>query len=155
MAMKWIVLTVVALTLTSCSYLTKFYFYNDTDTAVEITYTIKRIEKNRPFVSVPKVYAFKRPTKVSNTPLENSIPVSKDSLLVTYKLLPNQALWIGTDVNFSLKSEFDVEKIKQNLAFVSVTSEVSEKQYTPDSILTYFETYTHEYVGIELSKLVK
>ena len=135
--------------LTSCSYLTEIFLFNDTDDVVQITYAIKRIDSS----SLPPVIKeFKRFTRIKNTAEEQAIQYAADSLTFYATLLPKQALQIGAETNFSFKSEYDQQKLIENIDYLEIATSQHKTKHTAATILPNFETYTYQIVGIAISK---
>ncbi|QIE58874.1 hypothetical protein G5B37_04645 [Rasiella rasia] len=146
--MKWILLTICALSLTSCSYLTEFYIYNTSEGEIHITYTTKRVTNQYPFITNPVVKDFRSFTRVKDPTQPKTIALSADSLTIKVTLLPKQALYIGAESNFNLNSASDRHDLVQNLESLHIVTSTDSITLTPDVILPYFEEFDYEHVGI-------
>ena len=144
--MKWFFLLVVSLSLTSCSYLTNFYIFNNTEETITITYKTKKTEINHPFVTAPKIFNYKNLKKVEKKKIINAAIQLKDSLTVQVTLQPKQALWIGVDRNYILKN--DRRQLEENLEYLNITQGLTTTKYSAEDISSQFNAFTYEIVGI-------
>jgi len=146
--MKKAWLYLLFLPLVSCSYLTEFFIYNNTDVPITIEYQALRPSESDPFTTNPKVVSFRSFKKTRD--LEHPPPIDIDTtmLIVTCKLQPKQALWIGADTNFSMNNSYDREKLRSNLEYLSIKSRSSILKADSTNVLDHFKTFNLGHIGI-------
>ncbi|RDK86984.1 hypothetical protein [Marinirhabdus gelatinilytica] len=145
---KWIIICSISYCLSSCSYLTQFYIYNNSEDTLQIVYKTKRTQLDKPFVTAPKLFKFKNYKKVKNEIANPQAITKRDSLTLHATLIPKQALWVGVDVNFSLK--YDGEILSENLEYLHIIKNGDTTTYTSSNIAQKFHTYTSDHVGIAI-----
>lgn len=130
------------LPLLSCSYLTEFFIYNNTDVPIRITYVVKYPMVNDAFLSNPKLKAFESYTKVDTEEITRKPIFDTESVTLTCSLHPKQALWIGAATNFSLESKYGAEKLGANPVSLTIETGHGFIQADSTSLLSLVKTYT-------------
>lgn len=146
--MKWLLLCCVSLCLVSCSYLTDFFIFNNSEAAITIQYKTKTTELYEPFVTAPKLYNFRTYKKVSEE-ISNPEKLSiQDSIYVTAVLQPKQALWIGNEINFS--PVYDAKDLEENLDWLRIIKKSDTTLYSTENIAQHFVAYRSSNFSIRI-----
>lgn len=146
--MKKILLLVLFLPLVSCSYLTEFFIYNNTEAPITIEYQAKRQSDNDPFVTKPKVVSFKSFKKTKTLENQPTINIDITNLIVRTTIQPKQALWVGADTNFGLNNPSHREKLRSNIEYLTITSKAATITADSTNVLDYFKAFDSGHIGI-------
>lgn len=148
--MKHVILFVLTFTLTGCSYIVDFFIFNSTENPVTIEYKVFQRSDYEVLTTSPKTVDFKSPKRVSS---------QKDSLIfefsvltntITCELAPQKALWLGSDINFSIDHEYGANLFSEKFEYIKVTHPDGEVLVTPENLLDHFQTYKLQIVGMEV-----
>ena len=149
--MRLIILGILLLSWSACSYLTEFYIYNDTFEEVRISYVIKSEQGYGAFSDAPRLFVFGKYNDLrAADELPGQINYVPADLAVVATLAPKQALYVGNAVNFDL--ETDHADLYTNLKFLSIQSPTDEIFLEGIEVTPYFEELDRHsrYVGIVL-----
>jgi len=153
--MRTIIGLLILLTLTSCSYNTDFYIFNRTEKPIFVTYECG--PNGEVFVTNPRIVEFDSDFEIRE--IKKDYEFGTESItdsgnkIITCELKSGQALWIGNDINFSLKNPNDTLILKENLNELKVEQN-GEKLFRVDDkyIVDFFETIDRHTVGIKVRK---
>lgn len=148
--MKKIALLLVCLMLSGCSYLTEFFIYNSTLEPIYVSYQFKYLWHSDAFISAAEIKSFKSFTKIKEVEDQSALRIDSISKTVSCILKPNEALWIGADTNFSLKNEYDAEKLRANLKLLEIEASNHIFSYDSLTVLQKFQTFDLNHVGISV-----
>ncbi len=148
--MRKLIGILLLLTLTSCSYLTDFYIFNKTEKTISIVYKVIQPLKGDPFTFDPKIVEFDLDMEIIEIKNAYEFDFNNEKNTLTCELKSGQALWIGDDLNFSLKNPKDVEILKRNLVFLKIMTAEKEIKADEKNIVELFKTFDRYTVGIEI-----
>ena len=148
--MKKLIGFVFLLTLTSCSYVTDFYIFNNTEQPVLVEYQIKEQSTYELFVIKPRICEFNKNKEILKIIKTSKPKVDKETNIVICKLEKGQALWIGDDLNFTLNNPDEKARIGKNLKYLKIKTKATEINADEYNVAELFETFKRSAVGIEL-----
>ena len=140
----------ILLTLTGCSYLTDFYIFNKTEKTISIEYKVKQPLKGDPFTFDPRIVEFDLNMRIIEIKNAYEFDFNNEKNTLTCELKSGQALWIGDDLNFSLKNPNDTESLKRNLIYLKIKTAENEIDADEKNIVELFKTFDRHTVGIEI-----
>jgi hypothetical protein len=115
-----------------------------------VEYKVKQRLKGDPFTFDPKIVGFDKQMKIIEIKNTYNFKFNNEKNTLTCELKSGQALWIGDDINFSLKNPKDVEILKNNLVFLKVKTPKKEIIADENNIVELFKTFHMHKVGIEI-----
>jgi len=153
--MRKIIGIILLLFLTSCSYNTDFYIFNTTEKPIYVTYECG--PNGEVFIINPRIVEFDSDFEIRE--IKNAYEIGTESKIdsenktIKCELKSGQALWIGNDINFSLKNPNDALILKENLNELKVEQN-GEKLFSVDDryVVDFFETIDRHTVGIKVKK---
>lgn len=140
----------ILLTLSGCSYLTDFYIFNKTEKTISIEYKVKQRLKGDPFTFDPRIVEFDVNMEIIEIKNAYEFDFNNEKNTLTCELKSGQALWIGDDLNFSLKNPNDTESLKRNLIYLKIKTAENEIDADEKNIVELFKTFDRHTVGIEI-----
>lgn len=142
---------ILLLSLSGCSYITEFYIFNSTGHMITIEYQPREMSEYGVFSTSPKIVGFKKKTDISEIENAEGVQFDAETKIVRCELKPKQALWIGSDMNFSLENDYAAAALKERLVYLNIETDDKTVKLTPDNVLEYFKTYRkYSVLGIEV-----
>ncbi|KAA3633329.1 MAG: hypothetical protein DWQ02_13265 [Bacteroidetes bacterium] len=148
--MKKVILFVLTFALTGCSYIVDFYIFNSTENPVTIEYKVFQRSDYEVFTTNPKTVNFRSTKKVSSQKDSLGFKFSEQTNTISCEIAPQQALWLGSDINFSIDNEYGANMLKEKFEYIKVTHSEGEILVTPENLLDHFQTYKLQIVGMKV-----
>ncbi len=148
--MKNLILFILTFALTGCSYIVDFFIFNSTDTPITIEYKVYQRSDYEVFTTNPQIVDFKSTKRISNQKDSLDFEFSIQTNTVTCEIAPQHALWLGSDINFSIDNEYGANTLREKFEYIKITHAEGEILVTPENLLDYFQTYKLHIIGLEV-----
>jgi hypothetical protein len=149
--MPKIIAFILLLSLSGCSHITEFYIFNSTGHTITIEYQPREVSQYEVFTTSPRIVEFEKKTNISETENAGDIQLDPETNIVRCELKPNQALWIGSDMNFSMDNDYAASALKERLVYMTIKTGNETLNLTFANILDYFKTFRkYAIVGIDV-----
>ena len=103
------------------------------------------------FATSPRIVGFGKKTDISEIKNDSGVQFDPENKIVRCELKPKQALWIGSDMNFSLENDYAAAALKERLVYLNIETDGKTVKLTPDNVLEHFKTYRkYVVVGFEV-----